>query len=143
VHARRLAVALLSCALIGVTGCAKPVKDSSGGFKGEQRLVANTVEDLQEAGRKRDASRICTDLLASAVVTRIERAGTQKCTAAVKDSLDDADAFELTVKRVSVNGSKATAVVESDTGKDDKRTDTMALVKEGTPGRWKVASLGE
>jgi hypothetical protein len=118
--------------------------DSSGAFKGEQRLVANTVEDLQTAAQRRDATQICDDLLAAAVVRQVRAAGAGKsCGQRLKKSLDDADDFELTVRRVSITGRAATAVVLSGaSGSTSRRTVTFRLVKEGRPARWRIADLG-
>jgi hypothetical protein len=117
-------------------------KDSSGGFKGEQRLVANAIEDLQSAGQRHQASRICSELLAARLVRQIRRSGSKPCSQALKRSLRDVDTFELTVRRVMISGAAATATVVSGSRRDERRTDTLRLVKEGTPPRWKVASLG-
>jgi hypothetical protein len=124
----------------GTVGCGGAKPDSSGKFKGEKRLVANAIEDLQSAGEKGKAGRICDELLAAKVVAAIRQAGGKTCRATVKDSLDDADTYELTVKAVTVHGTTATATVVSDNGNKKDRTDTMTLVKEGP--RWKISALG-
>ena len=121
-------------------GCGRSEPDSSGKFKGEEKLVANAIEDLQSAGKKRDGDRICRELLAANVVRAIRQAGAKSCAARIEDSLDDADVFELTVKSVTVKGTTATATVTSDDGNEKDRVDTMTLAKEGK--RWKVAALG-
>ena len=121
-------------------GCGRSEPDSSGKFKGEEKLVANAIEDLQDAGRKGDATRICRDLLARDVVRTISKAGDKTCAQRVKDSLDDADVFDLSVKSVTVKGATATATVTSDDGNEKDRVDTMTLAKEGK--RWKIAALG-
>jgi hypothetical protein len=133
-----VAVAVTLAAL--VAGCGRSEPDSSGMFKGEEKLVANAIEDLQTAGEKRDGARICNELLARSVVRAIRQAGAKTCAQRVEDSLDDADVFELTVKTVTVKGSAATATVTSDDGNEKDRIDTMTLAKEGK--RWKIAELG-
>jgi hypothetical protein len=132
---------------VAVAGCGpRSTADSSSKFKGEQRLVANTIEDLQDAGQRREASTICSELLAADLVRKIRRAaggGRRTCAQGLKTSLDDADDFELTVKRVTISGKTASAVVVSGaSGSKDRRTDTVRLVKEGRPARWRVADLG-
>ena len=133
--------AALLAAGVALGGCGAASKDSASSFSGEQKKVAQAVEDLQSAGKSRDAGKICKKLLARSVVARLEAAKGAKhdCSNALGDSLDDADAFDLTVKSVKVDGTNATAVVESEAGKHD-RTDTLSLVNEG--GRWKLASIG-
>jgi hypothetical protein len=134
----RLAALLLTLPL-ALGACGQSTKDSAGDFKGDQKAVAQAVEDLQSAGRKSQASKICSDLLAPALVAKIKSASNGPCDKVLKDALSDADSFELQVKKVTVNGTTATAVVESDGG-DQKRTDTLELTKVGNA--WKIATLG-
>jgi hypothetical protein len=140
VTARVVIAAAALAATLAATGCGRVASDSASKFKGEERQVANAIEDLQSAGQKGDAGRICRDLLAASVVKQIAQAGSRTCSAALKSSLDDADTFGLSVKAVTVRGTTATAVVVSDNGKKKDRTDTVALVKENR--RWKLRSLG-
>jgi hypothetical protein len=133
----RLAPLALVVAL-AAAGCGQANKDSATKFSGEQRAVAQAVEDLQSAGRKGDAQKICTDLLAPALIEEIRHASGD-CAKVLDGALQDADTFEMTVEKVTVDGTRATAVVKSDAGKKD-RTDTLELVREGR--NWKIASLG-
>ena len=134
----RLAALLVALPLT-LGACGQAQKDSAKDFTGEQKAVAQTVEDLQKASRKSDEGKICKDLLAPALVTKIKTASKDTCEQALHDALRDADAFELQVKKVAVNGSTATATVTSDTGPKD-RTDTLQLVKDR--GAWKISTLG-
>jgi hypothetical protein len=139
----RLTTALLAAALLAA-GCGSATKDSTGDFKGEARQVAVTIEDYQDAARKSDEEKICNDLLAPELVRMIEAAGKGgrgSCPDHLKDSLRDADSFEITVKKVDVKGTTATATVKSE-GRQEDRTDTMTLVKAGTPLRWRIATVG-
>jgi hypothetical protein len=134
-------------AAVAIAGCG-PVasRDSSSAFKGEQRLVANAIEDLQSAGQHHDAAQICSDLLAADLVRKIRQAGRVSggtCAQRLKKSLEDADDFELTVRRVTISGRTARAVVVAGaSGATDRRTETFRLVKEGTPTRWRIADMG-
>src|SRR5436309_441161 len=111
---RLAALALLPALALGA--CGQTAKDSAGDFKGDQKAVAQVVEDLQDAGRKGDAGKICTDLLTPALVTRIQQASSGKCDSVLKDALSDADAFELQVQKVTITGDRADAVVQSQAG---------------------------
>lgn len=139
-------VALLATLPLVLSACGQTTKDSAEDFQGEQKAVAQTVEDLQSAASKKDGQdRICTQLLAPALVTQIKTAATRTdpkatCQTALKDSLRDADTFDLTVEKVVVDGDKATATVTSDAGGGQDRTDTLELVKVGNG--WKIATLG-
>jgi hypothetical protein len=133
---RLIALALASAAV--VAGCGSGDKNSAGKFQGDQKAVAQAVEDLQTAGRKGDANKICTDLLAASLVQTIKQASGD-CQKAVDDALQDADSFEMTVEKVVVNGDRAVATVKSEAGNKD-RTDAIALERVGS--NWKIASLG-
>ena len=124
---------------VAVAGCAgqTTTNDSSGKFRGEQRLVANTIEDFESAASKGDQDQICRDLLARSLVVRYtEHGGT--CEAAVDGALKDTDSFGLTVESVRVTGTDATARVKADRGKNDVLR-TINLVKEG-PG-WRISEF--
>jgi hypothetical protein len=129
---------LALAATLVASGCGQTNKDSAGDFSGEQKAVAQAVEDLQKAGRDGDATRICTDLLAPSLVSAIRRASGD-CAKVLDDALADADSFELTVEKVRIDGNRATATVKSDAG-DKDRTDSIGLERDGRT--WKIASLG-
>ena len=124
---------------VAVAGCTtqNTSDDSSGKFTGEQRLVANTIEDFESAASKGDQAQVCRELLARPLVVRYtERGGT--CEHAVDGALKDADSFGLTVESVRISGAQATARVKADRGKNDVFR-TINLVKEG-PG-WRISEF--
>jgi hypothetical protein len=136
----RFALPLAAIVAVAVTGCAaqSTSKDSSGKFRGEQRLVANTVEDFESAASKGDQDQICRELLAKALVAQYaEHGGT--CEQAVDGALKDSDSFGLTVESVRIADAQATARVKADRGKKDVLRD-LTLVKEG-PG-WRISAFG-
>jgi hypothetical protein len=141
VPAHRALTAALLAAALGAAGCGSADTNSAEDFKGERQAVAQTVEDIQKAGRDGDEQQFCDDLLAAPVVARLRAQPGAKndCANALGDSLEDADSFDMTATSVTVNGNRATAVVKSDAG-DDDRTDTLTFVREG--GNWKLASIG-
>lgn len=134
----RLAGLLLVLPL-ALSACGQATKDSANDFQGAQKAIAQTVEDLQSAGRKSDTDKICSKLLAPALVAKIKSASSGTCQKALKDALTDTDSYELQVKKVTITGNTANAVVES-SGGNENRTDTLQLVKDG--GAWKIATLG-
>jgi hypothetical protein len=134
----RLVAALAALPLV-LSACGQSDKNSASDFQGDQKAVAQTVEDLQKASRRGDESKICGRLLAPALVAKIKAASDGTCEKVLKDALRDVDSFELEVKKVSISGTTATATVTSDTGPKD-RTDTLQLVKDG--GAWKISTLG-
>ena len=136
-HRALLHAAVVAIALAGCTG-QTTTKDSSGKFRGDQRLVANTVEDFESAASKGDQDQICRDLLAKALVGQFAQHG-GTCEKAVDGALKDTDSFGLTVEKVSITGSTAVARVKADRGKHDVLR-TLTLVKEG-PG-WRISAFG-
>jgi hypothetical protein len=133
---RSLALLLAAAGL--ATGCGAAGSDSATDFTGVKRDVAATVEDLESAARKSDQGEICRNLLSASLIATIRSSSAgQTCTSAISDALDDADTFNMTVKSVTVEGTTATAVVDS---KEKTANDTFKLVKEA--GRWKIEALG-
>jgi hypothetical protein len=135
---RRFA-ALLVALPLALSACGQTEKDSAKDFQGDQKAVAQAVEDLQDASRKGDEGKICTQLLAPALVSKIKAASNTTCEKVLGDALRDVDSYELQVKKVAIDGTTATATVTSDTGKKD-RTDALQLQKVGNA--WKIATLG-
>ena len=85
----RTAIALCFLALT-LAACGAAPKDSAEDFKGDQRNVANTVEDLEAAARKSDGDKVCAQLLAPSLLDTLKKQGTN-CTTAVKEAFKDAD----------------------------------------------------
>ncbi len=123
--------------LAGCAGQSASNDDSTSKFSGDQRLVANTVEDFESAASKGDQDKICRDLLAKALVDQFaQRGGT--CEKAVDATLKDTDSFDLTVERVSISGQEATARVKADRGKKDIGQ-SLTLVKQGAG--WRISAF--
>ena len=127
-------------ALIGVlalAGCGAQAEQTSSveNFQGEERAVAQKVEDLQEAGESRNAEDICSEILARSLVTQLEAAGVE-CADEMEKAIDDADDYELDVQDVTISGSTATVEVRRG---EDGPTETMEFAKEGD--QWRATSL--
>ena len=130
-------IALLGALLVGGCTTQSSNDDSTGKFRGDQRLVANTVEDFESAASKGDQDKVCRDLLAKALVAQYaERGGT--CEKAVDAALKDTDSFDLTVERVTISGQQATAAVKADRGKKDINQ-SLTLVKQGAG--WRISAF--
>src|SRR5712671_54861 len=98
--ARLLTFLAVLGSVLGLAACGASNKNSAGGFTGEKKTIAQVVERLQSEGRKRNASAICTNLLAPALVQKIAATSKRTCASVLKDALNDADSFELQVKKV-------------------------------------------
>jgi hypothetical protein len=134
----RIAIVLASSAL-AASGCAAARSTSAGNFQGEPRLVAQTIDNLSSAGSSHDTNKICSQLLAQALVTVLDRSP-GGCHRAIGNQLDDTDNFDLTVVAgtVKITGTSATAQVK-DTQSGHTHYDTLKLVKES--GSWKISGL--
>jgi hypothetical protein len=146
---RRLSVLCLPLVAVLAAGCgASGSEDSAKKFSGEQKAVATTIEDLQDAGRKGDAEEICSRFLATELVNAIKANGKRTCESTLDESLKDVDAFDLQVvdKGITISGKTATAKVKSDAG-TGSRIDTLTLVQEPrtsggkTEQVWKLTAL--
>jgi hypothetical protein len=129
-----LTVPLLALAL---AGCATTQQSSnSKSFKGEEKKVADVIGDLRTAGQRRDAQKICSDVLSTKLVDQLKSGGTT-CVDEMDKAINDADQYDLTVKDVTVTGDTATAKVQNG---DDGPTATLEFAKERAG--WRATSLG-
>ena len=122
--------------LLLLAGCGASNQPSSAEkFKGEERAVAQKVEELQQAGERREPETICTDILARSLVQQLEAAGAD-CTEEMQKAIEDADDYALDVTDVTISGSNATVKVRRG---EDGPTETMEFTQEG--GQWRATSL--
>ena len=138
-HRRALPAAILAAALLA-WGCGATTSSDDEDqpvLRGQQRLVAQAVEDLQDAAAGGDEDRICRELLAAALAERLGGTGKQ-CERTVRDALENTDTTDLSVRSVRVSGTTATARVKAERGDADRVT-TVGLVKEGA--RWRISRL--
>lgn len=135
---RPLLAALLLAAAFAVGGCAGQQSDSSKDFSGEQAAVADAVEQLQTAAGNGDEEKVCNEVLTKELAAKV-RSGSQECVTLLGQSLDDTDSFELSVKKVTVSGTTATADVTAGTG-DAKRRTQLRLQRVGAD--WRISALG-
>ena len=129
-----LAATLLAAALAGCGGTA----ESGPEFAGEEKLVADQVAKLQEAGEAGDAKEICDEVLARSLREEIAAEGST-CQTELDKALKDSDDFELTVEDVAIDGTTATVKVRG-RERDAERVRTFEFVREGS--NWRAASLG-
>jgi hypothetical protein len=130
---KRLPVILL---VLAFAGCGAETQPSSAEkFQGDERAVAQKVEDLQEAGERRKPEDICANILSRALVTQLEAANAD-CTEEMQKAIEDADDFDLDVTEVDIQGTTATVTVRRG---EDGPTQTMEFAKEGND--WRATSL--
>jgi CRISPR/Cas system-associated protein Csm6 len=133
---RTAATALALAALLA--GCGSTSSSSSSDFSGEEKQVADVVEQLQSDGESRDAKGICEDVLASALVKQIQQAGST-CEAEIDKAIRDADDYDLEVQDVTITGDTATAKVKGRVGDADQVRE-FKFVRE--KAGWRAADLG-
>jgi hypothetical protein len=119
-----------------VAGCTSAGSTSSKKFEGAAADVSKAVGDLQQAGQRKDSAKLCSEVLAQTLVSKLDSSGTS-CRSEMDKAVTDADEYSLDVSDVKVTGKTATATVRNG---DDGPTKTLELVREGN--RWKVSSLG-
>ena len=82
--------------MLFLAGCGAAAQESSSVEKfksGDEREVAQKIEDLQQAGSKRDPETICAEILAKSLVQELEAAGAS-CTDEMKKAIEDADDYD-------------------------------------------------
>jgi len=129
-------VVIVACVL-GVAACGQ-TGSSASDFQGDERAVAEVIDELQSAAGRRDGARVCKELLATELVERLEQ-GDVACSEELDDALREADDSSLEVTDVQVNGTRATAEVTGKEGSEDRRA-TFRLVEQN--GAWRIESLG-
>jgi hypothetical protein len=137
---RPAALPLLAlAALLAACAPSSGSKNSAGDFRGDQRAVATTVEDLESAAKDGDENRICRDLLAPALVRRLA-SGQGGCPAAVDTAIKNADTFAIDVQYVRITGNTATARVKLEVG-DRDRASTIGLTRPRPSAGWRIDRL--
>jgi hypothetical protein len=131
----RLAL-LAAAAVLALAGCGSSESSSANAFEGEEKAVAQVVEDLQRAGQTGDAERVCGELVSAALAEQLAEGG-ESCADELDKAFGDSEDFELEVTDVTVTGDTAVAKVRQ--GGEGKTTATFELVRER--GRWRIDSL--
>ena len=98
-----------SSSLAALAGCGQ-AQTSANDFKGDEKAVAQTIEDLQSAAQGRKPAEICSDVLSRELADKLKATGND-CVREMEKVTGDADDFELEVKDVTVTGTTATATV--------------------------------
>ena len=124
--------------VLALTGCAQQ-ETSANDFKGEQKAVAEAIEDLQTNAQNRKPGEICSNNLSKGLAEKLKSEGND-CTSEMEKITRDADDFQLDVSKVSISGNTATAQVTTRRGDDKDASVTFSLVKEG--GDWRLSDFG-
>jgi hypothetical protein len=129
---RPLTLIALLLATGSLAGCTAAGQNASAGsFEGEERDVAQVIDDLKGS---RDPEEICSRYFTDAFAKSLA-AGDEDCVDEVQATIRDVAGTGLDVDDVTVTGDRATAKVSQD-GKDA----TFEL-ERGDDG-WQISSLG-
>ena len=123
---------------VAIAGCGQPASSASD-FKGAQKDVADTIEELQTAAQSRKPADICSDVLARGAVDKLKASGND-CVDEMEKISGDADDFELDVTDVTITGATATARVEARKGGKDDAVTSYTLARED--GKWRLTDFG-
>jgi hypothetical protein len=132
-------LAAVAIAAFALAGCGASAEDSAEDFQGEERNVAQAVEDLQDAAGDRDGEEVCAALVTERLRNAISSSSREPCPEALDELLGDANEFELTVEDVAISGTTATVRVTSGTG-DEERADRLRFERDGRT--WRLDALG-
>jgi Putative lumazine-binding len=135
---RTLARLLPLVLVAALAGCGQ-APTSANDFKGADKAVAQTIEDLQSNAQIRKPSAICRDVLSTALADKLKSTGSD-CAGEIEKLTGDADDFELEVTAITVSGSTATAKVKARRGDKKNASTTFSLVRED--GDWRLSDLG-
>ena len=134
---------VLAVALMAPGACGGGSKSDTGKFDGTDKDVAQAVYDFRDAIAKRDESKICDSYLTPALRDKIAADGKaakrgSTCQDAIKDSIQDIDATDITVESVSVQGTTATATIKTNVQSGTDPTDTLKLTNDRG---WRISEL--
>ena len=136
---RSLTASLLLVAMLALAGCTQQT-NSAEDFKGEQKKVAEVFDDLSKFATRRQGTKICEELYSDALAKEVaSRDPKRSCGESLKEALADVDSNELDVTKITIEGKRASAVVESKAG-DDKLAGEFSLTKVGE--NWRITAIG-
>ena len=126
-----------ACVAVALGGCSlTPSKTaSSGAFTGQAAGVATTLNLLASDAGSTGGADICKNVFAKALLAKINKLG--DCATIINNQLKTADDFTLTIKKINVVGSTATASVQT-VRYGKKVIQTVHLQLE--PAGWRIDS---
>ena len=129
---RPLTLIALLLATGTLAGCTAANQNTSAGdFKGAERDVAQTIDDLKSA---RDYEEVCSRLFTDAFAKSLEADG-HDCVDEVQSTFRDVANTDMDVDDVTITGDRATAKVSQ-----GDASATFELERSGES--WQISSLG-
>jgi hypothetical protein len=133
---RRTTLALIG-SLLALAGCGADTEDGDTGPDATTQVRA-TVAKFGVATRTHDWQAICDDLLAEALVAKIEDVGLP-CETAIEKGLGEVKDPTLQITDVSLAGGRALVSIHTTAAGQPASDDALQLVKEN--GEWRIAAL--
>ena len=131
-------------ALLAVPGCAQggtKSTSSSENYSGDEKLVANTIEDFQANATAHDGAKICSTQITSQLAKEITaKTPGASCATTVTAGMKATDEADLTVTIDPKDDNKATAAVTARTGQ--KSSQKYSFTLERADKRWQISSFG-
>jgi ketosteroid isomerase-like protein len=122
-------IALVVVTALAAAGC---------GRESEEENVRATLQEFADATARKDYQALCDDIFATKLVEEVKRSF--PCELALKrSSLGEAQKPKLEVRRVRVDGEKASADVTTSAANQPSSRDTVQLVQE--EGEWRIIAL--
>jgi hypothetical protein len=127
-----------ACLAVALSGCSLTPSStaSSSGFTGQAARVATALNTLASDASSGNGADICKTVLDSTLRATLNKLGS--CATVIDHQLKTVDDFTLTVKKVKVTGSTATASVQTVRYRV-KVTQTVSLKLES--GAWRLVSV--
>jgi hypothetical protein len=114
-----------------------PALAACGGADEEQQ-VRDTMQQFARATADKDYQALCDDLLDESLLEKL-RARNLPCEVALRTGLEDVERPSLTVRSVSVDGDRASAVVRTTAANQEPSEDRVQLVRRD--GEWRITAL--
>lgn len=120
-------------AAMALIGCGD---SEDGGSDGEEAAVRKVMTDLQEASRKGDGKRICTEIFTPKLASSVRTASKSKSCAKEVRTKTFSSKARINVEKVTVrDAANAQATIKEANG----QTSNVFLVKQG--GKWRVRGV--
>jgi hypothetical protein len=118
-----------ACVAVGLSGCGTSDRD----------LIRNKVDQFARAVAHRDAATLCRQVWAPSLLAHLTNGGIS-CRQAMQVFFGTVHAPQLSIGRVDIHGSSASAIVLTTAAGQEASIDAIELIRTGKG--WRVSSLG-
>lgn len=134
----RFAIVASACLALTLGGCSLTPSSSANtsGFTGTKATIATKINQLASDVSSSDGLDICENVLATSVRAKLNKVGS--CQTIIKNQIKTIDDNTITIEKISLAGTTATATVQS-TVNGKKVDSSMTLAKQS--GGWRIATI--